>query len=478
MPYLGTSCLGPLQLFFGGSDVYEEKPKQRMLQYARSKWGEEYIAFQLNEPGRGMRRFGAAASWHEVSRVVDCMSPQRRHLYELIRSSRPCKPYIDIDLGDARHTESECLAILNRIIPQLFLIVYGIRLDESSLAWTSSSRPSKPVSLHLTVTTTPQVVFETNLEGRDHSAYSFARALKLALYEDGAAWLAEAVDESVYSTDREMRTINSTKYGVPEYPLRGLGPHRDESDYFVTWLAGETVALRHPAVHRPRKRQEEEDSYSVPSSWGQGQGKGAFRSYMKPYSNEWLYGVLDSIDDSYWQDRSSWLRIAAAMKSLGMTYEDFDSLSLRHGGSSYGGTMELWNSLEARSHNSPSLTTLCYYARESNPTTYDIVTALPDSDPRGMLVNPHVRRVLPGWKTIRFVKKIGVDDIGETVIAFGIGCKTSACRPYLIINMLTGDVCLRCKTCQRDFGHLSGVYLPHLSVTQRRALYLSLAALE
>lgn len=474
MPYLGTSCLGTLQLFFGGSDVYEQKPKQRMLRYAREKWDEAFIAFQINDPERGMRRFGAAASWHEVSKVVDRIDPQRRHLYELIRSSRPCKPYIDVDLGDQLHTEEGCLQILNRLIPQLFRIVYGVEVSETSLAWTSSSRPSKPVSLHLTVTTTPQVVFETNLEGRENSAYSFARALKLALYEEGAAWLAEAVDESVYSTDREMRTVHSTKYGITDYPLRPVGPKRDECDYYVTWVHGDTIPLKHASVTRPSKRLDE-DNYSVPSSWGQ--GKGTFRPYMKPYSNEWLYGVLDSIDDSYWQDRSSWLRIGAAMKSLGMSYDDFDSLSQRHGGSSYGGTMELWNSLEARSHNTPSLTTLCYYARESNPATYETLTTLPESDARAVIINPHVRCVLPKWKITRIVKRIN-EEVGTTVIAFGIGCKSSSCRPYLMVDMVTGDMCLRCKMCQPKNRRNSGKQLKHLSVTQRKALHVSLASLE
>lgn len=472
MTFLGESCLGHLHLFYGGSDVYEQKPKQRMLAYARQQWQEEFVAFQINDSERGVRRFGAAACWDEVACVVERIPPLRRHLYELIRSTRPCKPYIDIDLNDKQYTEAEVVMALNRIIPTVFDVVYGVRVTEHDCVWTSSSRPSKPVSLHLTVTTQPQIVFETNMEGRANSAYSFARALKLALFEDGKAWLAEAVDETVYSSDREMRTVHSTKYGI-DSPLRPLGKSRHVADYFITWIRGECRALQHAAVMRPRKVREEEE-YSVPSSWAE--GKGTFQSYMKPYSNEWLYGILDAIDDSYWQDRTSWLRIAAAMKSLGMSYDDFDRLSLVHGGSTYGGTMELWNSLEARSHNSPSLATLCHLARDSKPDQYDAVSSLPETDPRAMIVNEHVRRVMPQWKTTRFVK-MASEDIGRMVIAYGIGCKTVKCRPYVMINLLTGDAFLRCKTCRSRYRRTDGS-IRHFGVRPRKALCLSLSELE
>ena len=58
--------------------------------------------------------------------------------------------------------------------------------------------------------------------------------------------LGQLVDVSVYTKDREMRTIGASKFGKPGSALelvRELGPGRTSADAVITWLDGGCAKL-------------------------------------------------------------------------------------------------------------------------------------------------------------------------------------------------------------------------------------------
>jgi hypothetical protein len=178
---------------------------------------EEGFGFQkiiqiLNE--RSFRRFIPIRSWEEFWSRYKTEPIKYRHLFELIRSDQPCKPYLDIEweVGvnkDARkQNHSKFVSKLQNDLISIFRDRYKIPLKSSEIML-SSSHSEKKVSFHVVINKmigNKTVAYRTNRKAQPESAWD----LWLALIEHDESY-EDVLDGAVYTTDREFRVIFSNK---------------------------------------------------------------------------------------------------------------------------------------------------------------------------------------------------------------------------------------------------------------------------
>ena len=465
--FIGTTqdALG-WTFFSGRSDDPEKCPKARMMADAQSSCSDgAFIAMQINCPTTHFRRFTYAPSWPIALERLESVDSHERHAYEMVRYGRQCKPYLDFDMKNPTDmwTEASVISTFEPLIIQIFREDYGVTITSDALKWSSGSRPGK-LSLHCVVSThSPQYVFATNRAGEHGSAYSLAFRLRQHLANVAPA-LMDGVDKGVYSRDREMRLIGSTKCESRDYPLKALDS-APFADHCITWLDNQNLET----LYVPTSMIGSVAAYNIVDADEVGEtfssaslplSKNGFVSYKRPYSEEWVDAILRLVAPRFWQEYTSWLRICMAMKSLGMPFDTFDALSRAYGGSAYGNTREQWRSVRSRKENTPSLGTLCHFAKESDPIEYARLAAMPENDPRAEMLRDEIQRGTneqARWST-RSLKRTRAD--GQTLVFVGAGedarvCGSNkneryeGCAPYALVYTSTGDVCVCCKRCKR-----------------------------
>ena len=159
----------------------------------------------------GFRQFIPFTSWTDCWNKYSKTAWRKRYIYELICSDKPCKPYFDIEWKVNTIDIKPNILILN-LIDDIILIFqnrYQKTITYDDFFITEACSDEK-FSFHIIITTkNPTLVFNTNRKRCNNSAWDLFQALKDKY--------SNIIDESVYSLDREFRTIYSTKYD--EYRL-------------------------------------------------------------------------------------------------------------------------------------------------------------------------------------------------------------------------------------------------------------------
>ena len=179
---------------------------------ADPKFGYQKIVQILDS--KSFRRFLPIKNWKELWNAYQDEPISSRHIFELIRSDQPCKPYLDIewmaDYTEDPRTEdySEFLNRLQNDIIQIFKDRYKIPINKKNIM-ISYSHSEKKVSFHIVINKIingQTVGFKTNRKGYPESAWDLWHALVKSDegYED-------VLDGAVYTTDREFRVIFSNK---------------------------------------------------------------------------------------------------------------------------------------------------------------------------------------------------------------------------------------------------------------------------
>jgi hypothetical protein len=163
---------------------------------------------------KSFRRFLPIKNWKELWNAYKDEPINSRHIFELIRSDQPCKPYLDIEWM-ADYTEdpriedySEFLDRLQKDIIQIFKNRYKISINKKNIM-ISYSHSEKKVSFHIVINKIingQTVGFKTNRKGYPESAWDLWYALVKS--DDG---YEDVLDGAVYTTDREFRVIFSNK---------------------------------------------------------------------------------------------------------------------------------------------------------------------------------------------------------------------------------------------------------------------------
>jgi len=160
------------------------------------------------------RRFLPIQSWEEFWEIYKTESINDRHLFELILSHKPCKPYLDIEWLKNKKEKIDHTEFINTLstnIIKIFSEKYNKSIEKENIMITTSHSNIK-ISFHIIINkiiNNKQLVFETNIKGNENSAWDLCNELS-KLNKD----YETKIDSSVYTTDREFRTIYSNKTNV------------------------------------------------------------------------------------------------------------------------------------------------------------------------------------------------------------------------------------------------------------------------
>lgn len=199
--------------------------------------------------GKYKRRFVPFVSWDDCYEKHRNIDYNQRYVYEIIESSKPCKPYLDIEWNgdDNGFLDTLCTDIID-----MFRIRYGYNIGREHILITSASSGTK-VSYHVVIHymhNGKQLVFATNKKNGINSAYdlySGLTTLKPALY-------MERIDGLVYTEGREFRTIYSNKDPSCSRPFMPLSGERDVEnfkDYLVTYYTNDVQVIETPLINYP-----------------------------------------------------------------------------------------------------------------------------------------------------------------------------------------------------------------------------------
>lgn len=213
-------------------DFYFKGSKNAMKICANSK-SEPQTAF-LQYHIDGHRTFTFFPNWtiaYDKLPYVD----DRRYINELLCVGRPVKGYLDIEKKYDKQLDDEYIcSFIITLKDDIIAIIkndYGYDIIDDNIKLLDScgftSDNKWKLSFHVIITTkSPQLLFISNRKQDVDSAFSFAYRLHgyKPIY-------SEYVDLSVYSSDRELRIINSYKSYTD---LRQLTPYGNPTNLIIT----------------------------------------------------------------------------------------------------------------------------------------------------------------------------------------------------------------------------------------------------
>ncbi|KAK9831167.1 hypothetical protein WJX74_005824 [Apatococcus lobatus] len=176
--------------------------------------------FSVEKSSDGKRSF-MAASYGRFWDQYELLNPLERHHYEIIREGLPCHLYLDLEYQVAYNPTADgdgMIQQLLRCIRSALKDMFGLELDHSWVYELDSSSSTK-FSRHLIIRI-PGMAFCSNI----HAGCLVARALEIAasdgeslpdlqIHQDPDGKQASFVDTGVYTRNRAMRLIHSSKAG-------------------------------------------------------------------------------------------------------------------------------------------------------------------------------------------------------------------------------------------------------------------------
>lgn len=201
-----------------GTYMFNGYGSKNILRYFMNKtktdplYGYQKIIQMLNN--KSYRRFLPIKNWEDFWKAYSDEPINCRHVFELIRSDQPCKPYLDIEWNtdvnqDAR--KEDYSAFIEKLQDDLITIFknrYKLTIDNDDIMISTSHAASK-VSFHVVIDkiiNNKTVSYRTNRKGYPESAWD----LWVALVEHDESY-EDVLDGAVYTTDREFRVIYSNK---------------------------------------------------------------------------------------------------------------------------------------------------------------------------------------------------------------------------------------------------------------------------
>jgi len=194
----------------------------------------------------GYRRFLPIQNWIHFWNIYLNEPIDKRYLFEVIQSDKPCKPYLDVEWkkSDDNIDPDKFIKELIKDIIMLFKRRHHIVLPEKSIMITSSHSDTK-ISFHIVIDhliNNKNIVYETNVKGCKASAYD----LYASLIEHKSEYYYSKIDGLVYTLDREFRTIFSNK--INDFrPMIPYGYKKIDKNYVIS--LGTKECLRYIVTH-------------------------------------------------------------------------------------------------------------------------------------------------------------------------------------------------------------------------------------
>jgi len=186
---------------------------------------------QIQHHIKGYRQFVPIKSFNDSKLLLD----SELHIYEVILSHKPCKPYLDIEWIkniDKPDNISKFLTNFKRDLIQIFNIKYNLTITSDNILITSA-HSDKKYSFHVVIHS--NILFNTNKHTFNKSS---AHNLYLALIEFNDNY-KNKLDGKVYTIDREFRCINSSKFGETRPFIKCDSTDNDLMNYYITNISND-----------------------------------------------------------------------------------------------------------------------------------------------------------------------------------------------------------------------------------------------
>lgn len=334
----------------------------------------------------GYHNFAAYQTWAEAEKRFAAIKPNERHVFEVIQAGRPCKPYLDLDgeadaLPEGCDTVDAVVARTQALVRRVFADDYGAdALDDDAFVWTHSPNQAK-LSLHLVINTrAPQLVFRSNHQSDPHGAFHLAQRLR-QLDPDGVGKL---VDDAVYSKDREMRLMGSSKINKTQSVLVALRDGVTLKDAAITW-EGETRLIEVPS-HIPRQTAAAAAARTPRAAASTSRSSTAAAATSDDLDVELVDAILSLVPHDKVENYATWMRAGLALRRAGVEafdgdadalFDSFDAFSRRCPSPKYPGPRalyKLWDGFGSATVADGDavvrFATLCAWAKEARPEAF------------------------------------------------------------------------------------------------------------
>jgi hypothetical protein len=267
--------------------------KKELKKYLNKYPDNKAIAQILDK--NGYRQFISFKSWEICWDKYQHEAKIKRYLYEVILSNKPCKPYLDIEWKISnthmKVINNSTKGFITKLTEDIILIFnkrYNINLEQIDILFLKAHSYTK-ISFHVIINKLKNnntQVYETNKKYEKNSSHD----LYLALIELDEQYYKEKLDESVYSLDREMRTIYSTKYNENRQFIPVNAKCNDKFidnylDYFITEITDNYTIIKTP-MRLPENLKQIRKTKKLPE----------INNYMKKYSNdEYIFKLIEII---------------------------------------------------------------------------------------------------------------------------------------------------------------------------------------
>lgn len=202
--------------YYRNTDWYSgDHPQDAMLENAKEKG--HRAALVSHDVTKGYRAYASYPHWKEAINYLNPLGPAASHYFEVIVENQPCKPYFDFDYGLLNEQTIDKAIFIQKVQNVLIRVIKKVTTVEdedaitNSFVWSDSSSTTK-LSLHLVVhleTNDTIWATETGMKA------GYLTSLMIDDLNYGKE-LAKFADTKVYTKNRVMRMVGSSKYGKTE----------------------------------------------------------------------------------------------------------------------------------------------------------------------------------------------------------------------------------------------------------------------
>lgn len=198
-------------------------------------WKESHYYCELNNEYMDTK-FYSFKNFSEYGKfATELMKNGPLYAYELISSikKRYCKPHLDIEYKQEHKPSDESIEkFINKLkleIIKIFEEQYSYDLNEKYIFISDSSGDYEgqyKISFHVVISTPDQILYETNINYKDNSAYHLAYLLNKLF--------PGKIDLRIYTKERTMRTLGSLKFINDKRQLNKYDKTTSVANHYIT----------------------------------------------------------------------------------------------------------------------------------------------------------------------------------------------------------------------------------------------------
>jgi len=203
--------------------------QEKMFKFADSANHKVYLSKEHYINLKTTRSYTSFKSWDDFLKMYYPRNIGSWHILEIIREKTKCRPYFDLDWDYSKYDDDEIIKAMNIFIPKFMNGAFHEKVD--NLVYISSSSSDIIGSIHCII---PDYYITDNVKFKDY--------ITDGIMKYGGHIIRDAIDLKVYTKNRTMRIVYSTKLGDPLRrmfrPVVTSGKCPQIQDTLITYLTG------------------------------------------------------------------------------------------------------------------------------------------------------------------------------------------------------------------------------------------------